>query len=56
MIHNENDIINFESCIAGAFGLLRRAVDMVEDGDHRKIVAIKQRQALERIGKERTEQ
>ena len=42
MIHDENDIIDFESCIKDAFELLHRAVDMVEDHeDHRKVVAIK---------------
>ncbi len=42
MIHNENDIIDFESCIRDAFELLHQAVDMVEDHeDHRKVVAIK---------------
>jgi len=42
MINNENDIIDFESCIKDAFDLLHRAVDMVEyREDHRKVIAIK---------------
>jgi len=41
MIHNENDIIDFESCIRDAFELLHRAVDMVEDHeDHCDVVGI----------------
>ena len=42
MIHNENDMIDFESCIRDAFELLHRAVDMVEDHeDHCDVVGIK---------------
>lgn len=42
MIGNENDIIEFESCIDDAFYLLEKAVDMIEDDqDHRNLITIR---------------